>query len=84
MSENNTEIEIKTRTCKICLGIFTLDKMRSAMCRKCISKRQNEALGKEYFKNKYEEQKEHRKEYSKKRYDYLSQCKKDIESQKNV
>jgi ribosomal protein L40E len=83
MSENNN-IEIVTKMCKICLEYNTLDRMRSNQCRKCISKRQNEALGKEYFKKKYEEQKEHRKEYSKKRYEYLSQCKKDIESQKNV
>lgn len=84
MSNNNiNEPEIITKTCKICLGNFTLDKMRSNQCRKCISKRQNSALGKEYFKQKYLEKAEYRKEYSRKRYEYLCECKKNIE-QKNV
>jgi hypothetical protein len=82
MSENNKP-EIVTKMCKICLEYNTLDRMRSNQCRKCISKKQNEALGKEYFKKKYLEQAEHRKEYSKKRYEYLCECKKNME-QKNI
>ena len=82
MSENNN-IEIVTKMCKICLEYNTLDRMRSNQCRKCISKKQNAALGKEYFKQKYLEKAEYRKQYSKKRYEYLCECKKNVQ-QENV
>ena len=80
MSENNN-IEIVTKMCKICLEYNTLDRMRSNHCRKCISKKQNSALDKEYFKQKYLEKAEYRKQYSKKRYEYLCECKKNVQQQ---